>query len=396
MRKQILCLSTSNYHPIPTRKQNIMNRLTDCDIIYVDPPVTYIAPLKDPKAKTRIKAWKAAPERIREGLWVYANKPVLPLANKNRAINEINQKKLAKYYARICKDHGFGEDLTVWCYHPQCVDLLAPLAKELGIPSAKLWKQTVYDCVDRHSAYPGLIDRETVDAMEEDLARSCGICFATAEGLYETLKGYNDNTYLIPNGANFDLFNKVEVLRNKLYENGEKDAETVRKRPVMGFVGMVQECTDQKCLRAAADAYPEGRLVVVGRRLPGVDISLLRAPNIELMDPVPQDSLPELMKSFDVCLNCFADNDLSKDVSPLKFYEYLATGVPVVSTPVPLQVRDYADSIYIASGPEDFAEKVAEALAEEPGSEKEQKRIYYAGKCSWDERIKSIREKIGL
>ncbi|MBR6352152.1 MAG: glycosyltransferase [Firmicutes bacterium] len=396
MKKQILCLSTSNYHPIPTRKQNIMNRLTDCDIIYVDPPVSYIAPLKDPKAKARINSWKEAPERIREGLWVYANKPVLPFANKKRAVNEINQKRLAKYYAKLCRDHGFSGDFTVWCYHPQCADLIAPLAHELGIAPAKLWKQTVYDCVDRHSAYPGLIDRETVDEMEADLARSCGVCFATAQGLYETLKQYNPNSYLIPNGANFELFNKVAQLKDNLPEAGEKNAENAGKRPVMGFVGMVQDCTDQKCLRAAADAYPEGKLIVIGRNLPGVDTSLLQAPNIELRQPVPQDQLPEVMKDFDVCLNCFADNDLSKDVSPLKFYEYLATGIPVVSTPVPLQVRDFGDSIYIASGAEDFAQKVSEAVSEAPGDPRREKRIAYARSCSWEERVKSIREKVGL
>jgi len=373
-----------------------MNRLTDCDIIYVDPPVTYIAPLKDPKAKPRIKAWKEAPERIREGLWVYANKPVLPLGNKRRGINEINQKKLAKYYARLCKDHGFGEDMIVWCYHPQCADLIAPLAKELGIAPAKLWKQTVYDCVDRHSAYPGLINREVVDEMEADLARSCGICFATAQGLYETLHSYNKNSWLIPNGANFGLFNEVFALRKAEFDSGRKTPETVKKRPVMGFVGMIQECTDQQCIRAAADAYPDGNVIVIGRRLPGVDISLLQAPNIELRDPVPQDQLPQVMKDFDVCLNCFADNDLSKDVSPLKFYEYLATGIPVVSTPVPLQVRDFADSIYIAEGAGDFAAKTAEALSEAPEDEKASKRVAYAARSSWEERVKDIRAKAGI
>ena len=127
-----------------------------------------------------------------------------------------------------------------------------------------------------------------------------------------------------------------------------------------------------------------------------MDISLLQAPNIELRDPVPQEELPGLISSFDVCLNCFADNDLSRDVSPCKFYEYLATGIPVVSTPVPLQVRDFADSICIASGAADFAARVEEALTEAPGDERAARRIAHARSCSWEERVKSIREKAGL
>ena len=57
------------------------------------------------------------------------------------------------------------------------------------------------------------------------------------------------------------------------------------------------------------------------------------------------------MKDFDLCLNLFAPGRLSKDVSPLKFYEYLATGKPIVSTTEPLQVQDYRDLVYIADSP---------------------------------------------
>ena len=184
MRK-ILCLSTSNYYPFPTRKQNIMNRMTDCTILYVDPPVTLIAPLKDPKARERLSLYKEGPKQALPNLKVYAQPPVLPFFNKRRDINERNQKKLAKYLAKILRENGFGDDFWVWCYSPTSCDVIAPLAKELGLDSAKLWKRTVYDCVDRHSAYPGHIDPKVVDEMEEDLARSCGCVFATAHGLYD-------------------------------------------------------------------------------------------------------------------------------------------------------------------------------------------------------------------
>ena len=357
-----------------------MNRMEGCRIIYADPPVTLIAPLKDPKARERVKAWKSAPKQAKNGLWVYASPPVLPLYNKKRALNEINQKRLAKYYASLCRAHGFDsspDDLTVWCYSPSSADIIAPLAKELGIAPAKLWKQTVYDCVDRHSAYPGLIDPEVVDSMEEDLAGSAGCVFATAKGLYDRLKVFNDNTHLIPNGANYELFSKAQTMGRTSFAG-----------PVFGFVGMLQECIDYRALESVAKAYPQGKLVFIGRRLPGVDLSTLEAlPNVVFKGLLPQEKLPEEIAEFDVCLNAFADNDLSKDVSPLKFYEYLATGKPVVSTPVPVQVRDYADCIYIAENSADFARKCAEALAEPSDSGKREKRIESARACSWDERV---------
>lgn len=379
MRK-ILCISTANYYPFPTRKQNIMNRLSDCEIIYAEPPVTYIAPLKDPKARERIRAYKGEVVMPKEYISVYASPPVLPFFNKKRYINEINQKKLAKYYASLCRKHGFGKDFTVWCYSPTSADIIAPLAKELGIEPASLWKNVVYDCVDRHSAYPGMIDPEVVDTMEEDLARSAGCVFATARGLYERLKAFNPNTHLIENGANYELFSSV------LGKTKTSD------KPVFGFVGMLQQCIDYDCLELLAKSFPEAILRFAGRSLPGVDLSRLeKYPNVEFLGLRPQTELPDIIADFDVCLNVFADNELSRDVSPLKFYEYLATGKPVVSTEVPLQVNDFSDCIYIADSTEDFIVKCREALNESSDDPKKQLRLEAAVKCSWEARVQQMK-----
>ena len=358
-----------------------MNRMTDCTILYVDPPVTLIAPLKDPKAKERLSLYKEGPKQALPNLKVYAQPPVLPFFNKRRDINERNQKKLAKYLAKILRENDFGDDFWVWCYSPTSCDVIAPLAKEMGLEPASLWKRTVYDCVDRHSAYPGHIDPKVVDEMEEDLARSCGCVFATAQGLYERLKEFNENTHLIPNGCAFELFHTAA------------DMEKEGISPHFGFVGMLQECLDYDCIRAVAEAFPDGKVTLIGRTLPGVDMTWTDSfPNVEMKGLVPQRELPGYIKDFDVCLNVFADNDLSRDVSPLKFYEYLATGKPVVSTLVPLQVLDYADCIYLAETPDEFVTRCREALEETPDSPKRTARIEAARRNSWDEKVKEMKE----
>ena len=379
--RNILCLSTSNYYPFPTRKQNVMNRMTDCRILYVDPPVTLIAPLKDPKAKERLSAYKDGPKQALPNLKVYAQPPVMPFFNRKRSVNAKNQKKLASYLAQILKDNDFGTDFWLWCYSPTNCDVVEPLAKELGIDPFDLWSRTVYDCVDRHSAYPGQIDPAVVDGMEEDLAGKCGCVFATAQGLYDRLREFNRNTHLIPNGCAFELFNRTASM------------EKTGPSPHFGFVGMLQECLDYDCIRAVASDFPEGKVTLVGRTLPGVDLSWTKDyPNIELAGLKPQRELPELMAQFDVCLNVFADNELSRDVSPLKFYEYLATGKPVVSTLVPLQVLDYAESIYLAETPAEFAVRCREALSEQPDDPRRAARIEAARQNSWDEKVKEMKQ----
>lgn len=382
--KKILCLSTSNYEPFPTRKQNIMNRMTDAEIIYADPPVTWLAPYKDAAARERINAYKSGGRRVRDHIKVYSLPPVFPFFNKFRIINQINQKRQAAYLRDVLKENAFGNDFFLWCYSPTAADLIAPLAKELGITEKMLCMHTIYDCVDRHSAYPGLINPKVVDRMEEDLARKAHTVFATAKGLYDELIQYNPNTYFVPNGADYALFSQV----------AEKTKE--ESMPIFGFVGMLQECIDYDCIKAVAEEFPQGKVVLIGRALPGVDLSWIKEyPNIEWKGLVPQAELPEMMKNFDICINIFADNELSRDVSPLKFYEYMATGKPVVSTPVPLQINDFSDCIYIASGADDFTKKCAEALEESSNDPKRQERMRRAKECSWEERVKSMRSALG-
>jgi len=368
---RIVCLSTANWHPFPTRKQQVMGRLTGHRVLYFEPPVSRIAPLKDPEASARLRAWRKEGEPVTDALTVYATPPVWPLHSRYRLINRVNQRAQARYIKKIMASHGFANPV-LWCYSPLAADLAGHL------PHSAL----VYDCVDRHSAYGGLMSPRVVDRMERDLARRADVVFATANGLYETLKPYNENTFLIPNGANFELFHRA-------YDSElpfPNDLFNV-KNPILGFVGMLQPCIDLELLVATADARPGWSFVIIGRELPGVDITPLKARrNIHLLGLKPHKELPQYLARFDVCLNLFRAGPLSKDVSPLKFYEYLATGRPIVSTPQPEQVKDYADSIYIGGTPETFLAACEQALAERyPWMV--QQRISHGRAASWDARV---------
>ena len=371
--RQVVCISTTNYYPIPTRKQNVMNRLSDAEIIYIDPPVSYIAPLKDKNCKERLTKWKQPGEKVQDNVTVYAAPPVIPFFNKYRFINKINQKRQAKFIRQKMKEHGF-EKPYVWCYSPTSCDAVDLIPK----------KGLIYDCVDRHSAYQGMINPAVVDKQEEDLAKKADFVFCTAEGLRETLEQYNENIAMIPNGAAYEIFSQVA-------EGEDKPVDP--EKPVFGFVGMLQECIDYDCIEALAKKYPDGEVRLIGRTLPGVDLTHLEQyPNVKFCGLVPQKELPAKIKEFDVCLNVFREGRLSKDVSPLKFYEYLATGKPVVSTREPLQVSDFADVVHVASGLDDFLVKCEEALREEEPTkaEKAAKRMEYGRQCSWDERVKQM------
>jgi glycosyltransferase involved in cell wall biosynthesis len=368
--KQIVCLSTSPWYPIPTRKQQVMSRIPDAEILYFDPPVSLLAPLKDPAAKEKLKAYRQPGVQPQPNITVYAVPPVLPFFNKFRFLNRWNQRRQAKYIRKRMAQHGFQKPL-VWCYSPCAADAAPRLSKSA----------LVYDCVDKHSAYGGLMDPQVVDAMELDLARQADQVFATATGLAERLHAANDTAVCIPNGANYERFSQAAQPQPVPADMADIPG------PIFGFVGALQDCIAYDLVVAAAKARPQWSFVFIGGEKPGVDLSPLKAlGNVYFLGLKKNEDLPAYLHRFDVCLNLFVKNDLSKDVSPLKFYEYLATGKPIVSTPQPDQVLDFRDLIHLGGTAEEFLAACEAALADTDPA-RQAARMAAGKDCSWDARV---------
>ena len=203
------------------------------------------------------------------------------------------------------------------------------------------------------------MDPALVDAEELELAGKCGMVFATAAPLAERLRAANPKARFIPNGANFERFYQASQPQPVPSELA------ALPHPIFGFVGALQPCIEYGFVEHAAKAHPEWSFVWIGGEKPGADVSALKAlPNCHFLGIKPNEQLPQYLAHFDVCLNLFASGPLSKDVSPLKFYEYLATGKPIVSTRQPDQILQYAPLIHIADTADEFVEKCAEARSD--------------------------------
>ncbi len=375
--KQIVCLATSPWYPIPTRKQQVMRRLHDAEVLYFDPAVSLLAPLKDRSAAEKLRAWKAPGQKVTDHVTVYGLPPVWPFYNKYRWINRRNQRRAAAWIRQVMERHGF-EKPVLWVYSPVCADLVE------HVPHSAL----VYDCVDRHSAYGGLMDPALVDRMELELAARCDMVFATAEPLCRRLREANPRAAFIPNGADDALFRQAASPRPL-----PADLADVPE-PRLGFVGALQRCIEYGWVENAARRNPGWSFVFIGGEKPGVDLSALKAlPNVSFLGLKPHETLPDYLANFQVLLNLFDDSDLSRDVSPLKFYEYLATGKPIVSTPQPAQVQAYASIIQIARSADEFADRCAEAL-DDTAPERTEARLEAGRRSSWDARVGEMEETL--
>lgn len=376
--QEIICISSVDWDPIWTRKQQIMSRLDPSNrILYVEPPGTLISPLKDPSFWRKWRPWGWFAGRPRPNIFLFHPPVVLPCGNLYPLVAKVNQYWLAFWLRRAVRRLGMKRPI-LWTYLPGTATLARLIAHKL----------LVYDCVDEHGAYKGLVREEAVWEQEKELLQRTDVTFVTAPGLYERRKDYARRIYYLPNAADVTHFNKAAAPATVV------PAEIERlPRPRLCFVGVIQEWVDTALLAYVARERPDWSLILIGPVAPGVPLhGLDQMPNVFLLGRKPKEVLPNYLKGCDVCLNVFRPSALTANVSPLKFYEYLASGRPVVSTDVPA-VREFADIVAIAKDGPGFVRAVAETLALE-NEARQRERLLRAQEHSWEARVAFMEEKI--
>jgi len=141
---------------------------------------------------------------------------------------------------------------------------------------------------------------------------------------------------------------------------------TPRQRPVAGYVGVVDERVDVALLGDLAERLTGWTVRVVGPVAKIDEAVLPQAPNLEYAGFTPYEELPRALSEFDVALMPFALNQATRSISPTKTLEYLAAGLPVVSTRVPDVVADYGDVVHLADDGAGFAAACREVLRQDP------------------------------
>ncbi|MEW6770607.1 MAG: glycosyltransferase [Bacillota bacterium] len=376
--QEIVCLSSVDWEPLWTRKQQVMSRLDPSNrILYVEPAATLISPFKDPSFWRKWRPWGWWAGRPRPNIHVFHPPVVLPFGNLHPGVGRINQHWLALWIRRAMRRLGMKRPV-LWTYLPGTAVVARLLEHKL----------LVYDCVDEHGAYRGLVNSKAVWEMEQDLLELADVTFVTAPGLYERRRAHSRRIYYLPNAADVAHFNKACDPEMPVPEEIER-----LPRPRLCFVGVIQEWVDTELLAYVARERPEWTLVLIGPVAPGVGLhGLDRLGNVFFAGRKPKEELPNYLKGCDVCLNVFRASDLTANVSPLKFYEYLASGRPVVSTDMPA-VREFADVVAVAADAPGFVAAVERTLAGENPARQEE-RLARAREHSWEARVAFMEEKI--
>lgn len=258
--------------------------------------------------------------------------PMLPYAGL-RMVREMNRRSVIQAVRSALRRLGLSSPIVVTTV-PNAADVVG------SIGAARI----VYYCVDDFAHWPGL-DSDRVRSMEERLISETDLFVATSQKLLDRLRATGKPSYLLEHGVDVDFFaTEAEVEHHSL---------AAIPKPRVGYIGLIDERLDQDLLIEVASRMAHVSFVLAGPFVTDIN-RLRRLSNVFFTGAIPYRELPSLIKGFATLLLPYVCNTLSESISPLKLKEYLATGKPVVSTPL-LEVAATKPHVLIGSSPEQIA-----------------------------------------
>ena len=262
------------------------------------------------------------------------------------AIVSANRRYLIRQVKTAMRGLGFSNVVNM-VFNPAA----GMIAGELGET------ELIYYCVDEYTAFTG---SAALKDIEENLFRKSDLVVVSAEKLFESKHKYNANTHIIRHGTDWRHF------RTAIDQELEIPADIADlPRPLIGFHGLLADWVDYELIKKTAEHFSTGSVVLVGKTSVDAEqkIKILNGvPNIHILGRKPYADLPAYCRAFDVALNPFEINELTLAANPLKVREYLAAGLPVVSTDIP-EVRVLEDCL-VGTDHDDFIAKIESALAD--------------------------------
>ena len=214
---------------------------------------------------------------------------------------------------------------------------------------------SIYFCMDDFLHLPGT-SPEMLAPLEQRLLGQVDALVATARRLLDTKRPVSNRAYYLPQGVNYEHFATIRQIPADLRD---------LPRPIIGFAGGISAAVDAVTVRALANAYPTGSVVLVGPVV--VDVESMKAPNVHFVGARSYEDLPAYVQAFDVGIVPYVENEWTRSVDPLKLLEYMAAGIPVVASDLP-EVAKYSTGVRIAPLGAGFVRAVADALTARPSA----------------------------
>ena len=366
----MLCFS-HDWTGDPLSKTHLMRLLArENRILWVN-SIGYRAPSVSGRDLRRIaQKLRAAATPVREvepNLFVLS--PLVIPAYGIAAMRRVNRELLRFQVLRAMRKLGFNNVIN-WVFNPAAAVIAGALDEQM----------LIYYCVDEYTAFSD-VPTESLILLERELLHKAALVIVSADRLLQSKKGENPHTVLVRHGVDHAHFSKALRPETRI-----PDEIANLPRPIIGYFGlMAADWIDIDLMVRVAKHFSKGSLVLLGKVT--TDVSALSAlPNVHLLGRKPYADLPAYSKGFDVAILPFPISEVTLNANPLKVREYLAAGLPVVSTAIP--EVEVLGMCRIGRDPAGFIAEIEAALAD-PGPKAA--RSEQVRSESWAARIEEIR-----
>jgi len=372
-------------------RHQLMSRFARTNqVLYVEPPVRMRA-LRRGLGDGRVRwsdVWRQAGRplvvRKAENVTVYRPPMYIPIAGRGRLRDLMRSAWLARLRGILRELHFI--DPIVWFSRPNMAPYLGHLGEKLAI----------YHVVDEYSGYLGVKDQDRARILEAEsvLLSRVDLVVAVSKPLFDSKRRANPNCYLVPNGVDSESYANARARAQR----GALPADLADVcTPIVGYSGLMNARLDYTLLYRCAREHPEWTFAFMGRvdeRSCGDQVRRLSAlPNVRFLGEKTIQDLPLYVAACAACLMPYRDNLETQNISPLKLYDYLAAGRPVVSTNIPA-VDGFEAIVRIARTDDEFVAHLEGAVAErERGLDAQRQRI--ARDNDWNARIADLSRIIG-
>lgn len=310
----------------------------------VSPSFVQVTPMVIPGAESRLSRWLRARMLI---------------AQIRRAVRAVQGPK--------------PRPVQIWSFAPDVPYLIGRFGEE----------RFVYYCVDQYAEFEDF-DRERIVAAENELVDRADTVVVTSEPLRCAKRQRRPDVHLVRHGVAHDHF--ASAWRDR--PSCPADVADIQ-RPIFGFFGLIQHWIDTALLTEVARLRPGYSFVLIGDCK--VDVAALRAlPNVHLLGRRSYQSLPAYCAAFEAALLPFVQSPMTRYVNPIKMLEYLAAGLPIISTPLP-EAERFPAAIRIANSAKGFASACDQVL-ETASAERRQQISGLVVDESWDAVVDRLSE----
>jgi glycosyltransferase involved in cell wall biosynthesis len=365
----IVSFAVDRWTDVPRCRHHVMSRLARTNRVLFTTAPWYVRDVLGPgdDGEGRVT-------RCHDTLHTYAPPRWLPCTYRFPRLDKLSLGARAVLLRRVMGRLSMRQPI-LYIWHPSFADVIGQFGEQL----------VVYHCYDEYAAFTGS-DRVRVAEQEARVLDAADIVLTVSEGLFEKKRARNPNTHLVRNGVDYPLFASA---RDRATPVAAELAGL--RRPIVGCVTrIVPDYFDAVLLHEIFSRRPDWSFVVVGPECAGSKaLTALKAlPNVHLVGRRDLSALPSYLKGFDACLIPYVLTENKLLADPLKLYEYLAAGKPVVSKPLP-GLASFSNVVSFATTAGEWIDAIDTAIRHD-SDQAVARRQQIAQQHTWDMRVDAI------